>query len=497
MTKIKKNKGLLFGGRTHADKLNLTENTEDIVLSDPRRSYGAHKIASHLRENEWDIEVLDYFPSWTLAELKQYCKSRITTDTKFIGFSVVFDPIDWIKTATAFISWFKSKYDIPIIVGGVTWENIENFEADYYVTGWGEYAITEVLKHIENKSNILKYKTVNNKILVDANHSYPCWPKRKCSTKYEERDYILSDEPLSIELGRGCKFKCRFCHFPLLGVREDMTRDADDLTEEIKLNYDKWGTTSYLIADETVNESVSKIMKFGKACENLSFNLNMSAFLRGDIATVKKETWDPMISMGLTSHYYGVESFNHESAKWAGKGMNPGKLQDGLLELKEYFSKNSRNNYRGTISMIAGLPYDTDKTLDISEQWIYDNWKYESLSYFPLLIRKQGFEYGSMLDNEFESISYENDNSVEARFFRRKTYKHHSKDIMIWKNERFGTSFIKSYFRVNSFLEKFKEYNAISNWDVSLLKLFGNSSKKLCSKKILNHIDEYKRKKLS
>ena len=34
------------------------------------RSPGAHRIASWLRMNDWDIEVLDFLPFWSIEELK-------------------------------------------------------------------------------------------------------------------------------------------------------------------------------------------------------------------------------------------------------------------------------------------------------------------------------------------------------------------------------------------------------------------------------------------
>ena len=40
--------------------------------------------------------------------------------------------------------------------------------------------------------------------------------------------------------------------------------------------------------------------------------------------------------------------------KSVGKGMNTGRIQDGLLEVKEYFQTNA-GYYKGLISLIAGF----------------------------------------------------------------------------------------------------------------------------------------------
>ena len=36
-----------------------------------KRSAGAYRVASFLRENDWDVEVMDYMPSWTEEEFKE------------------------------------------------------------------------------------------------------------------------------------------------------------------------------------------------------------------------------------------------------------------------------------------------------------------------------------------------------------------------------------------------------------------------------------------
>ena len=53
--------------------------------------------------------------------------------------------------------------------------------------------------------------------------------------------------------------------------------------------------------------------------------------------------------------------------------MDSGRLKDGLIEFKEYIMKN-HDFYAGHISLIAGLPHETLKTLDEGNDWIKKNW---------------------------------------------------------------------------------------------------------------------------
>ena len=65
-------KGLIFNG--FSDKNTTAE-----------RSSGAYRIAHYLRQQGWDIEVVDHFVRWPFEKLKELLKSR--KDLKFIGFS--------------------------------------------------------------------------------------------------------------------------------------------------------------------------------------------------------------------------------------------------------------------------------------------------------------------------------------------------------------------------------------------------------------------------
>ena len=67
---------------------------------------------------------------------------------------------------------------------------------------------------------------------------------------------------LSFETSRGCRFKCSYCNFPILGVKDDYTRDADDFDTNLRRNYDDWGVTEYIITDDTFNDYVEKIRKY-------------------------------------------------------------------------------------------------------------------------------------------------------------------------------------------------------------------------------------------
>ena len=69
------------------------------------RPGGAHRIATVLREEGWDVEVIDWSTYWTLDELKELAKLRINSNTVFCGFSSFFQ--HWDNHIEEFVIWLK------------------------------------------------------------------------------------------------------------------------------------------------------------------------------------------------------------------------------------------------------------------------------------------------------------------------------------------------------------------------------------------------------
>ena len=173
-------------------------------------------------------------------------------------------------------------------------------------------------------------------------------------------NYYKASSVLTIELARGCKFQCKFCSFTVLGVKDDYSRCAESLDAELRENYEKWGVTMYTVSDETINDRPEKLKKIAEISRNLPFELNLMGFMRGDLLVANPDTWQDIWDMGLWSHFYGIETLNHEAGKFVGKGMNPERLKDGLLKVKKWFE--DQGKYRVTLSTIIGIPGETRET---------------------------------------------------------------------------------------------------------------------------------------
>jgi radical SAM superfamily enzyme YgiQ (UPF0313 family) len=397
------------------------------------RTSGPYRIATVLRNEGWDIEVIDFFYRWNLDQLKTLMQSR--DNISWIGFSCTW--INYSKSATHqlmedFLTHVKELYPhIKILAGGQNPSlNLPIYnKVDYVISGFGEYAVTEVLNHIYKGGNI-KGIPRNNGWYVDANSFYPAWPVADLSVEYEDRDFISQGETLSLELSRGCKFACSFCNFPVLGVKEDTTRDMELLRTEIQNNYDRWGITNYQLADETLNDRDEKLEKLGDLVESLDFKLNFNAFIRGDILFSKPHQLELLARARVWGHFYGIETFNHPTGKLIGKGMHPDKIKEGLLATKEYFYKHV-GRYRGTVSLIYGLPKETKESILSALDWLEEHWKDQSVISFAMNLSITGKL--STIDEDCEKYGYRILGTENRKLYTRHSY--FSGDLVLWEND--------------------------------------------------------------
>ena len=80
------------------------------------RQAGGHRIAHILRNNGWDVEVVDFVLFWPYEQLQELVRSRVNKNTKMFGFSLFAN--SWNKEMDQFTKWLKETWpDITIVLG--------------------------------------------------------------------------------------------------------------------------------------------------------------------------------------------------------------------------------------------------------------------------------------------------------------------------------------------------------------------------------------------
>lgn len=388
---------------------NLQAFTEDPTYETRSRTSGTYRIATYLRDEfDLNVEVIDFMFSWKYEELKEIVDSRVGPNTRLVGVGGIFflaAPIiirifQYIKDTYPHVTTSAGSQDL--------WSLIKIPNIDYYCVGYGELGMKAI---IEGNPEVKQWQMFGQGPkfpVVDCweNPKYHAYPWPELPIRYEKRDFILPYETLSMETSRGCRFACSYCNFPILGVKGDYTRSKDCFERNVKENYDLWGTTEYIITDDTFNDYVPKIEKYADVVQDLPFEPNFTGYCRADLLTMRKGDLEQMARMRFNSHLYGIESTHHPSAKAIGKGGKPEKILNGILEAKEYFLKHN-GFYRGEMSFIWGLPYETPDTLAYTFKWLDENWQSEAVSMFPLhIMRDNGMTRPSDMTHRMDEFGY-------------------------------------------------------------------------------------------
>lgn len=375
-------------------------------MSRIQRSLGPYRIASALNDAGYTTFVLDYIIHLSNDEIKTALKPHLNKDTLWVGFSSTFF---WKNNTTAFdeslkdkmyytdmkyiddiIDFIRTNSTAKILYGGAKAPFfLADDRIDYYVVGYSDVSVVELTKNIKNNTvDLLEdqdYKIGEKTTKLIDSSKYPEPKLNDITTYWWNKDFnILPNEGLPIELARGCIFKCKFCSYPLLGKKKGTyLRDASLIGEEMIKMWEAHGTTSYYFTDDTFNDDNDKIEALHKVFTSLPFKPKFSAYLRIDLINKYPHQADLLTEMGLIGTYFGIETFQADSAKAIGKGLAPNKVKDRLYWLNEKW-KTKVNIGAG---FILGLPYDTYDYFDELIEWcIQSDVPLQQISFYPLFL---------------------------------------------------------------------------------------------------------------
>lgn len=372
----------------------------------PRMS-GPYVIAHHLREQGHFVEVLDHISQIEQKEFEEWFDFFRNVKFDVIGVSSAFFIKQPLQTL---VSYIKSLWpDAMLMVGGQ--HNVHPCDADYYVTGFGERAVVEIIDYHFYGKKGLKWMPYHSGKIIDANTFYPVHldPAESRGYYYKLYDQDVWDTkgtpPPLLEISRGCRFACKFCDFPLIGLKEDTAANVESIYRFLQETYDNFGYTQFYISDDTANNHNQQLFNLRDAVKKLSFTPEFSGMVRADLLKSNPIQVELMAESGFIYHYYGIETFNKKAGSVIGKGMNPEMMKELLINTRNYMMDNGTKKYGARIGLIHGLPYETNESYQEGWDWIFNEFCFRngvlnpknSPAAFTLLIAK--------LENESTQLS--------------------------------------------------------------------------------------------
>ncbi len=169
-----------------------------------------------------------------------------------------------------------------------------------------------------------------------------------------------------------------------------------------------FGTTSYNMIDDTLNDSIAKLETILQAIKQSGIRIKFSAYLRIDLVAAFPEMMDILLEMGLVSGIIGIESMDENARKCIRKGTS----NEKLLNTLETFKKKDKN-LRLSSGFIVGLPGETIESIVKSHRWLIeqtgrylDHWHW-----IPLTIDRKGIWLTSEFSRNAEKFGYKLDDN--------------------------------------------------------------------------------------
>lgn len=356
------------------------------------RAIGAYRTATELRKHGYTVQVIDHFSYLTLHDLtlaKEMIDKFVGPETLMLGFSTTFfNPVrrDMLQGKQFTATNKRSQYIDPIypisdeemaelcmyakakspglkiVAGGANTQRHEGPFIDAFIIGYSEKMLPDYLRYLQGKNPFFQYKTLaDGRAVIDYNQKAEGFDYARSTTEWAPEDCVLPGEILPMEIARGCIFRCKFCAFPLNGKKGgDHIRDPDVLRAELISNYERFGTTEYIFADDTYNDSVDKVRDLHAVFTSLPFKLKFTTYLRLDLMHAHPETISLLHESGLVGALFGIETLNWEAGKSIGKGLHPDKVVNTLHQCRYVWG----DDVITTSGFIIGLPHETVETVN-------------------------------------------------------------------------------------------------------------------------------------
>ena len=265
----------------------------------------------------------------------------------------------------------------------------QNF--DLICLGLGDKTFPKILESLIKNTHLDVFEIGKLKFLkTDSDQEINMVPR----TEWNDYDAIHHNESLPIEISRGCLYNCKFCYYD---KKSSIIKDVELLKEEFIYNYENFGTTVYNFCDDCFNDTKIKVELICNTILSLPFKIEWVSYARVDLAVKFPETFDLMIESGCRGVSWGLESFNYESAKMAGKGVPTEKVKERLLEIYSKYKNDCI--FQGTF--IAGLPKETPSSLRNTVDWLLNNRILDFISFGVLVVT----DFDPELDQNFIDYS--------------------------------------------------------------------------------------------
>ncbi len=295
---------------------------------------GVYYIGSVLRENGYDVEVLNWYNIHKTPQ--KITEALLEKKPDIIGFSIL-NANRWGGIEVAQIAK-EINPDIKIVFGGVAptflWKHFLKYfpQIDFIVIGEGEYAFLNLVKLIE-KGNYGRLKNVEGIALRQNGKIIKTKPPRPIQNldelpipgKYFKYQHVTSS--------RGCPWKCTFCGSPRFWGRKIRFHSPENFVRHIELLYNK-GITFFYVSDDNFTINKNRVIEICKRILDKDLKITWAAISRVNYVNEDMLYW--MRKAGCIQISYGIESGSEKIRGLLNKNVKTDQIKSAFSLTQEH-----------------------------------------------------------------------------------------------------------------------------------------------------------------
>lgn len=404
-------------------------------LAVKQRGAGPHLLASELRRHGYSALVLDFIEYWTMEEFKQAIDKFSGPNTMYVGFSITWARMGLLSdegrvgaqrqieadlSTESVLGNYIQEGKLPemvdhiiakgikIIFGGSKASQVREMlpldKIDHIFVGYSETQLIDLVKGQRILNKIVDHDT-------KAHADHTGYDFSLATMEMQPENFVTPNEILAVECSRGCRFKCKFCSYPLIGMKSvaAYTKTKENFRDQLLRNYEMFGVTKYSFVDDTFNDTTEKVRLFTEVVDSLPFDIKVWAYLRAEVLANNPEQIELLKTLGIAQCFFGVETYNQKAGRTVGKGMDPERIKEMLYNCKHSW-KGQTHIQQG---LIIGLPTETEESIMKTIEWCasdecpVDTTVLSSLAIVPEFVREKFHVYNvSEFDRTYADYGY-------------------------------------------------------------------------------------------
>ena len=337
------------------------------------RCLGILALSAALKTKDIDVELLDLSKFTTGVGLDydtmitNVIRDILSSKPNVLGFSTMSNNI---VMALEICRRIKEKdSEIITILGGPgasfsAGRILSSFkDVDIIVRGESDSALPELISQIKHEKVMNQIKGV---ILRDGtkiiDHGWPDPIEDLNSLPIPDyavcRADVDSEEPVTLEVGRGCPFACTFCSTSSFFKRKFRVKSVNRVLEEIKEIQDIFGSKRIKLNHDLLTYNREYMISLCDKLSTLDNTIRWSCSARLD--TLDDEILRRMKDAGCDSIYLGIETVTERMQRKINKRLDLSNFEELLRTAIEL-------DFRVILSFVIGFPEETKA--DIIELW--------------------------------------------------------------------------------------------------------------------------------